>query len=219
MRRSSPVLLLALCLFAACGGGDRYRKIRVEIPAYSPLHLEQFEQAVFSGFLVGKETAGLDLNKELSEYFGPEFERKLHFKVTSQPVALAGDELFRKPDFWKSLAPGSARMLYVTGKAELTREIRKTILDTSKADREDPLLRQRGIAERTVFSLSLHLYLIRADSGEAILDRDFKETKAYSSTKQRADFAFYELAQRVKTKLFRPLLREERIQERYLLLK
>jgi hypothetical protein len=219
MRRNSPVLLFPLILLAACGGGDTYRKIRVELPAYSPLHPEQFEQAVFSGFLVGKEPEGLDLNEEISEYFGPEFERKLHFRVSMQPVALESEELFRKPDFWRSLKPESARVLYVTGKAELTREMRKAILNKAKTDPEDPLARQKGIAERTLFSLSLHLYLIRGDSGEVVLDRDFKETKTYTNPKQRADFAFYDLAQRIKTKLFRPILSEERMQERYLLLK
>jgi len=219
MRKNSPVLLCLLALLAACGGGDIYRKIRVELPAYSTLHPEQFEQVVFSGFLVAKEPDGLDLNKEIAEYFGPEFEKKLHFRVTIQRVALESEELFRKPDFWRSLAPGPGRALYVTGKAEFTRETRKAILGRTKADAEDPLAQQRGIVERTLFSLSLHLYLIRGDSGEVVLDRDFKESKAYTNLNQRADFAFYDLAQRVKTKLFRPILSEERMQERYLLLK
>jgi hypothetical protein len=220
MRKNSPILLCLLVLLAACRGGDTYRKIRVELPAYSTLHPEQFEQAIFSGFLVAKEPDGLDLNKEIAEYFGPDFEKKLHFRVTVQRVALESEELFRKPDFWRSLAPGPSRVLYVTGKAELTREMRKSILGKAKSDADDPLAQQRGgVAERTLFSLSLHLYLIRGDSGEVVLDRDFKETKAYTNPKQRADFAFYDLAQRVRTKLFRPILSEERMQERYLLLK
>jgi hypothetical protein len=219
MRKSSPVLLSLLAILAACGGGDIYRKIRVEIPAYSSLHPDEFEQVVFSGFLVAKEPEGLDLNKEISEYFGPEFERKLHFRVAVQRFALESEEVFRKPDFWRSLAPGPGRILYVTGKAEFARETRKAILGRTKTDAEDPLAQQRGIVERTLFSLSLHLYLIRGDSGEVVLDRDFKESKAYTNLKQRADFAFYELAQRIKAKLFRPILGEERMQERYLLLK
>ncbi len=219
MRKNSPGLLCLLALLAACGGGDAYRKIRVELPAYSSLHPDEFEQIVFSGFLVAGEPEGLDLNKQITEYFGSEFERKLHLRITVQRVALEGEEVFRKPDFWRSLAPGPGRALYVTGKAELTRETRKAILGRTKADAEDPLAQQRGIVERTLFSLSLHLYLIRGDSGEVVLDRDFKESKAYTNLKQRADFAFYELAQRVKTKLFRPILSEERMQERYLLLK
>jgi len=219
MRKNRPVLLSLLAILAACGGGDIYRKIRVEIPAYSSLHPDEFEQVVFSGFLVAKEPEGLDLNKEISEYFGPEFEKKLHFRVAVQRVALESEEVFRKPDFWRSLAPGPGRILYVTGKAEFARETRKAILGRTKTDAKDPLAQQRGIVERTLFTLNLHLILIRGDSGEVVLDRDFKESKAYTNLKQRADFAFYDLAQRVKIKLFRPILSEERMQERYLLLK
>jgi hypothetical protein len=219
MRKNSLALLGLLAFLTACSGGDVYRKIRVDLPAYSALHPEQFEQAVFSGFLVAKEPEGFDLNKEIVEYFSPDFERRLHFRVSVQPAALESEELFGKPDFWRSLAPGPGRLLYVTGKAELTRDTRKTILGRAKPDADEPMDKQSGISERTVFALNMHFYLIRGDSGEVVLDREFKETKAYDNPKQRADFAFYDLAQRIKTKLFRPLLSEERKQDRYLLLK
>jgi hypothetical protein len=219
MRKNSPVLFCLLAVLAACGRGNMYRKIKLEIPSYSPLQTKEFEHVVFSGFLVAKEPEGLDLNKEIVEYLAPEFEKKLGFRVTQEAIVLESEELFRKADFWKSLSGQAERRLYVTGKAELTREIRKTVLGRPRASEDDPLARQRGIAERTVFSLNLHVYLIRGDTGEVLLDRDFKETKAYASPNQRADFAFYELVQRAKTKLFRPMLSEERMQDRYLLLK
>jgi hypothetical protein len=219
MRKNSPALLLPLVLLAACRGGDIYRKIRVELPSYSTVHPEQFEQVVFSGFVVAKEPEGLDLNKEIIEYLSPEFEKKLNFRVTRQPVALESEGLFQKPDFWRSLAPEPGRALFVTGNAELTRDTRKAILGRPRADADDPLTQKSGIAERIVIVLSLHLYFIRGDSGEIVLERDFRETKVYANPKQRIDFAFYDLAQRIKAKLFRQILSEERIQERYLLLK
>lgn len=219
MRRDSALLLFSLTLLAACGGQPAYRQIRLEIPTYSPLHLEEFNQAVICGFLVVQEPAGIDLNKETSEYFRSEIQRKLHFQVMVQPVTLENEELFRKPDFWRSLAPGSSRVLYVTGRAQLTRERRKVVVDRDKEDVEDPFAPQKGIAERTIFSLDLHVYLIRADNGEVMFDRDFKETRAYVNPNQRTDFAFYDLVQRAKAKLFRPIMSEERMQERYLILR
>jgi hypothetical protein len=219
MRKNSPVFFCLLALLAACGRGDTYRKIKVEIPSYSPLQTKEFEHVVFSGFLVAQEPEGIDLDKEIVEYLAPEFEKKLGFRVTTRPAALESEELFKNPDFWKSLSGQPEPVLYVTGKAALSREIRKTVLGRPKASEDDPLTRQRGIVERTVFSLDLHVYLIRGDTGEVVLDRDFKETKAYSNPNQRADFAFYELAQRAKAKLFRPILSEERMQDRYLLTK
>jgi len=217
MRRNSPLLLFSLVLLAACGGQESYRKIRLEIPTYSPLHLEEFEKAVICGFLIGEKSAGIDLNKELSEYFRSEIQRKLHFQVVMQPLALESEDLFRKPDFWRSLAAGSGRALYVTGKAQMTRETRKAVISKDQEDIEDPFDRHKGIAERTIFSLNLQIYMISGDNGEVVFDRLFQETKAYVSPNQRADFAFFDLVQRAKAKLFRPIMSEGRIQERYLI--
>jgi hypothetical protein len=219
MRKNSRTLLILLALLAACRTGDTYRKIRVELPVYSPLRPEEFDQVIFSGFLIGQSPEGVDLNKELIEYLSPEFEKRLNFRVFVQPVALLSDEVFRQADFWRSLASGPGRSLYITGTAELTRETRKSILGRPRPDPDDPLAKQDAVAERALFALSVHLYLIRGDSGEILLEREFRETKAYPNIKQRADFAFYDLAQRIKGKLSRPLLSEERLQDRYLLLK
>lgn len=216
MRRNSLPLLLLLLFLTRCGG-DTYRKLRLELPAYSTFHPDEFQEVILTNFLIVNAPEGFDLDQELAAFFVPEFERKLSLPVTVQRVRLESEESIRRPDFWQALAPGSSRRLYVTGKAELTREIRKSILGMVPG--EDPLSPQRKIAERTLFSLSLHLFLIRGDNGEVLLDRDFKEIKTYASPDQRTDFAFHDLALRIKTKLFRPILNEERFQERYLLLK
>jgi hypothetical protein len=220
MRRNSALLVLAVTVLAACGSQPAYRQIRLEIPTYSPLQLEEFDDAVICGFRVGEGAAAIDLNKEITEYLRSEIQRKLPFqRVLVQPVALDSEEVFSQPEFWKSLAPGSVRVLYVTGKAQLTRETRKAVVERPKEDIEDPFDRQKAFTERTVFSLDLHIYLIRGDSGEVLFDRDFKETKTYVNPNQRADFAFYDLVQRAKAKLFRPIMSEGRMQERYLILK
>lgn len=216
MRRNSLPLLLLLLFLTSCGG-DTYRKVRLELPAYSTVHLDEFQEVILTNFLIANAPEGFDLNQELAAFFVPEFERKLSLPVTVQLVRLESEESIRRPDFWQALTAGSLRRFYVTGKAELTREIRKSIL--GEVPGEDPFSPRRKIAERTLFSLSLHLFLIRGDNGEVLLDRDFKETKTYSSSNQRTAFAFHDLALRIKTKLFRLILNEERIQERYLLLK
>ncbi|MFZ2052972.1 MAG: hypothetical protein WAU81_02135 [Candidatus Aminicenantales bacterium] len=216
MKRNSLAFLL-LPLFLMSCGGDTYRKVRLELPTYSTLHPDEFQGVILTNFLIVNAPEGFDLNRELAAFFVPEFERKLGLPVTVQPVRLESEESIRRPDFWQTLSPGSPRRLYVTGNAELTREIRKSIL--GEVPGEDPFSPQRKIAERILFSLSLHLFLVQGDNGEVLLDRDFKETKTYTSPKQRTDFAFHDLALRIKTKLFRLILNEERIQERYLLLK
>jgi hypothetical protein len=213
--RKNSLLLLVL-LLASCGGGTT-RKMKLEIPAYSAFHTEEFQEVVLTDFLIVSTPEGFDLNRELAAFFVPEFERKLGLPVAVPRVLPETEEAIRSPGFWQALAPGSPRRLCVAGKAELTREIRKSIL--GEVPGEDPFSPQRKVAERTLFSLSLHLFLVRGDNGEVLLDRDFKETKTYDQSGQRTDFAFHDLAMRIKDKLFRGILNEEKIQERYLLLK
>jgi hypothetical protein len=211
--RKNSLLLLAL-LLTACGG-DTARKIRLEIPADSPFHTEEFQGVIMTDFLIVSSPEGFDLNRELAAFFVPEFKRNLGLPVVVSHVLPENEESIRRPEFWRVLAPGAAPRLGIAGKAGFTREVRKSIL--GEVPGEDPFTPERKVAERTFFSLSLHLFLVRGDSGEVLFDRDFKETKTYPQPGQRADFAFYELAIRVKDKLFRRILNEGRIQERYLL--
>jgi hypothetical protein len=218
MRRNSAALAAALLLLAGCGG-DAYRKIKVDLPAYSPLKLEQYREVAVTNFLITKEFAGLDLNKELGAYFKQEFEKKFRGKVSSLPVSPDSQDVFQKPDFWKSQASSRSGLLLVTGAAQLSRETRKAVFDKDTDPREAARSPQRGISERAIFTLDISLYLIAAETGEILMKKEYKETKTYATPKQRADFAFYDLAQRVRQKLFRPILTEEQTQDRYLLAK
>jgi hypothetical protein len=59
--------------------------------------------------------------------------------------------------------------------------------------------------------------MIDAKTGEILYTRNFKQTKHYINPNQTAYFAFFDLIQIVKTKLFQAFLGEELLQERYLL--
>ncbi len=219
MRKNSLALLLSALLLAGCSGTVNYQKLRIEIPTYSSLDLDDFQEVAVTTFLVPKETAGVDLNKEVTEYFITELARKFKGKVMVRSIALDNEAVFKQPEFWKALSAGQSGLLFLTGKADLEKETRKSVLTRPGNPREAEFSPQRAIAERTVFTLDATIYLIRADSGEIVLSKDFKETRAYTNPKQRADFAFSDLVQRIKQKLFRPILSEERLEERYLLLK
>lgn len=216
---SAGVLGFVLLFGAACGATDTYRKIRVEIPAYSDFRLDQFRELAVATFLTGQETAGLDLDKEVGDYFAPEFKRKFHGRVTRRTVSLTNEDAFRNPEFWQSLEPQGEGVLFLTGKASFSRDTRKAVLSRPGDPRRDELTTQRSIAERTVFNLEMTVYLIRAADGGILFQKTFKETRTYSNPRQRPDFAFYDLIQRVRQKVFRPLFGEESLQERYLLVK
>ncbi len=212
--------MAAACLvfFLAACRSDVYRKLKVELPAYSPVKLEDFLEVVITPFLVADQPQGIDLNKEIADYLKPELERKFKGRVTLRQVPLESEETFKKPEYWQSLAASSNSLLVITGRATLTQETRKAILARPvRSLEQEPLSPQRSLDERRIFTLEVSLYLIKAETGETLLQRDFKETKSYTNPNQRTDFAFYDLIQRVKAKLFRLILGEERIQNRYLL--
>jgi hypothetical protein len=219
VKKNSLALFVSAFLLAGCGRSVNYQKLRIEIPTYSPIQLDDFQELAVTTFLIPKETAGMDLNKEVTEYFITELARKFKGKVVARSIALDNEAVFKQPEFWKALSAGESGLLFITGKANLEKETRKAVLSRPGNPREEEFSTQRTIAERTVFTLDASIYMIRADTGEIVLSRDFKETRAYTNPKQRADFAFSDLVQRIEQKLFRPILSEERIEERYLLLK
>ena len=105
----------------------------------------------------------------------------------------------------------------MTGSAEYTEETRKALLKKAKKRYEDPFPSQSRLEERKFFTLNVNLFLIDAQSGDALYKREFKETKAYDNPNQTAYFAFFDLVQQVKEKLLRTVLGAEQLQERYLI--
>lgn len=216
MKRSKLLLLLPLLFFVCCSVTN-YWKVRVEVPAKIVLDLNQYSNIVVADFLIQKEHKEFNLNQEIAKYFEEGLEQKFKGKVSSKKVSLDKEELFQDKDFWKSLIPGQEGTVILTGNVTYTQEIRKAILETRKKRDEDYYSRSQAIEERRFYTLDLSLYLIDTTTGEALYTRTFKETQGYNNPNQTAFFAFFDLMERVKTKLFQNLLGGARIQERYLI--
>jgi len=213
MKRSKLFLLLPL-LFLVCCSVTNYWKVRVEVPAKIVLDLNQYSNIVVTDFLIQKESKEFNLNQEIVKYFVEGLEQQFKGKVSSKKVSLDKEELFQDKDFWKSLFPDQEGTVILTGNATYTQEIRKAILETRKKRDEDFYSRSQAIEERRFYTLDLSLYLIDT---KTLYTRAFKETQGYNNPNQTAPFAFFDLVERVKGKLFQSLLGGERIQERYLI--
>ena len=216
MKRSKLLLLLPL-FFLVCCSVTNYWKVRVDIPAKIVLDLNQYSSIVVTDFLVQKEPKEFNLNQEIVKYFAVGLEQQFKGKVSSKKVSLEKEELFQDRDFWKSLFPDQEGTVILTGNASYTQEIRKAILETRKKRDEDFYSRSQAIEERRFYTLDLSLYLIDTTTGEALYTRTFKETQGYNNPNQTVPFAFFDLVEKVKGKLFQNLLGGVRIQERYLI--
>jgi len=159
----------------------------------------------------------MDINKEMKEYFSFEFGKKSDLSISTENLELTGTDVFEDKAFWKSVAAGSDQDLLFTGSIEYKSEIRKALVNEEKRQFEDPFPRDTELEQRQFYTLFFNLYLIDSKTGDTLYTRNFKETKNYINPNQTAYFAFFDLLQIVKTKLFRAFLGDDEIQERYLI--
>ncbi len=241
MRWSAWLLFFSFGMIGC--GSEMHQKIKLDIPAYSPLKLEEYKEIVLVPFLLEenkkeeapsakesgpsgpeeakakKEEQDWKAAAELVSYFASELRRRFPGQVRIYEAPLARADVIRSADYWPSLFPKATSTLIFTGHGRFQQEVRKAILYRTQLTEEDFLGPEKGLASRAVFTLELTLALINPTSGEILLERSFKENKTTPDLLYPGRFALFELSQRIKFYLFRALFGEERPQERYLLLK
>lgn len=209
-------LLPVLALFS-CSSGGQYWRVRVEMPRPVSFELQRFEEMVVTDFLVSKERLDFDLNKETTEYFVFEFGKNLQIPVSKAAVAPEGEETFEKNEFWTDIPTEHENAIIFTGTIDYKSEVRKALVDREKRQFEDPFPNKAGLEERKFFTLFFSLYLIDSKTGKTLYQKSFKETRNYQNPNQTAYFAYFDLIQSVKDKLFQAFLGEALLQERYLI--
>ncbi|MBN1223377.1 MAG: hypothetical protein JXB23_09010 [Candidatus Aminicenantes bacterium] len=218
LKRNRLFLLLMLVALCSCSGG-RHWKLKIEMPRSKSFELEKFRELIITDFFIKKERSDMDINKEMLEYLVFEFGKNSDILVSTRDLELADEDIFNNKEFWMAIPTESDSTILLTGSVEYKSEIRKALVDEEKRQFEDPFPRDTGLEQRQFFTLFFHLYLIDAKTGETLYTRNFKETKNYINPNQTAYFAFFDLLQIVKTKLFRAFLGDDQIQERYLITK
>jgi hypothetical protein len=217
-KKISLVFLLALVLHFSCASLN-YLKLNVELPGIATLDLDKFKEIVISDFLVEKETKGFDINQELVDFFSAELSRNFKRKITTKDISWEEKDIFQQEDFWKTLLPDPEEVLILTGSVQYSEEIRKAILEEYSGETAGFYPREKGLAQRKFYTLTLNLCLIEAETGEVLYTRDFKESRGYKNPKQTANFAFFDLLETVREKFFRNVLGEEKLEQRYLISK
>jgi hypothetical protein len=215
-KKINLAFLLVLVLHFSCASLN-YWKVKVELPEVASLNLDQFKELVVSNFLVEKETKDFNLNQELVDFFSEELVQHFKGKIRRQEISWGEKDIFQKEDFWKTLLPGSEETLILTGSVNYSEEIRKAILEDYSRESEEYFPSEKGLAQRKFYTLNLSLYLIEAKTGEILYTREFKESRGYKNPKQTANFAFFDLMEKVRAKFFSNILGEERVEQRYLI--
>ena len=144
----------------------------------------------------------------------PEFKGRL----STVPLAWTDAAMADNKDAWTRLLADPKGKLILSGRVQYAQDVRKALVAKDRRAIDDgPFAPEKPWSERKNFELKLDIYVIRADTGETLLKKDFLESVLVENRKQPAEFAFYDLLQRVRLKLFRLLFGTVRNQERYLL--
>jgi len=218
MKKNKLIYLGLILALSACTTTD-YWKLRIEIPRKVEVDLTGFNNIIVGPFLIKEKSGEIDLNKEIVEYFVGELERKVDKTILVTEIPLAKEEQLSSPDFWKSLDSDSEGTLYITGSALYTQETRKALIKKGRKRYEDPFENPAVLEERKFYNLDLALSMIDGRTGAPVFEREFKETKSYTNPNQTSYNAFFDLILMVKEKLFRSILGEGRLEERYLIIK
>lgn len=218
IKKSRVALFFVLIFFISCVSENKV-SIRIEAPGKIVLDLDRFSEIFVTDFLITSQAKGLDLNTEIIDYFSSELGNNFKGKISTKKITLEKEEVFKNEDFWKNLSADKKNTLFLTGNIQYKEEIRKAVIGRRKKDFEDPFQPERILSERRFYLLNLDLYFIDGKTGKALYKKSFKESRNYNNPEQTAYFAFFDLIKAVKEKLYRDLLGERRIQQRYLIIR
>ncbi|MFQ6082846.1 MAG: hypothetical protein ACE5WD_05750 [Candidatus Aminicenantia bacterium] len=201
-----------------CSPSSQY-KITLELSTPTKIDLSSYQEIILTSFRIDTTIKDIDFNKELIGFFSAEFKNNFEGDISEKKITWNEKNLIRDQQFWQTLTNTEIKAVFFTGQINFKQELRKAILgETRFRGASDFPGQERKLAERLFFTLNLDLYLIETQAGTIIYQKNFKESKGYKNIRQTPDFAFYNLLEIVKTKLFRDIIAHKKVEERYLIL-
>jgi len=191
--------------------------VQVEIPGIPVLPPGLFSEFVVTDFRDDAPSPGFALGRELQGYFTAELGRAFKGKVSRMELSRSGPDAAGDPAFWKQAGAGRGQAAFLTGSAKLAGQTRKA-LEKKKLPVDGPFnVDRRGLIEQRRWTLSVDLSVVSAATGETFYTQTFREERDYVDLDKPAEFAFAELADRIKARLFPALFGAPTVEERTLL--
>jgi hypothetical protein len=218
MRRNAWLLVLIVLWAASCALESQV-KMKIEIPAPPSVHLDPSQEIVLANFRMEKEAKEFDLPKSLTAYWKDEIAQTFKGRVSMADVVWQGTDQLNNKDFWKAALAEPKNRVLLTGLAQFGAEVRKALQGNQKGLKDSPFQPEKAWAERRNFSLKLDVVLISPETGDILFRNTYEESQNYDNMKQTAEFAFYDLVQKIRLRLFRALFGSEKVEQRYLLIR
>lgn len=192
--KAPAALLLALVCCAPTGCRSAAPvEVRIEMPGVAALPAGSFDEIVVADFRETDPLPDLAVGRELRDYLAAELGRAFR-----GPVARADptDEALSRP---------KGRAIVLSGSVALAGEVRKAV-DKSRVPLDGPFKTAgRGLVAKRRWTMTLDLVVRSAADGTTLFSRGFREERDYIDLEKPADFAFAELADRLRARLL-PLL-------------
>lgn len=197
---------VVLVLAAALAAGPACRAlapvpISLDMPGVSRVASGAFDEIVISSFRDDAPLADFQAGRELQAFLAAEFRRVFKGPVTMAANAPAGHD----------------RAILIAGSVRLASQVRKALQNTNVPVDGPFKTAGRGLIEQCHWTLTMDVSAVFAATGETLFHRAFEEARDYIDLEKPAEFAFSELAARVRAKLFSALLGTSTIESRTLL--
>jgi len=208
----------SLLLAAAACSAVSTAPTKIDIPAVPAVKLDGVGEIAIADFLVDTPSKEFEIGPAITQYFRDAMKPEFKGRLSVVPLAWTDAAMAGNKDAWTRVLADPKGKLILSGRIQYAQDVRKALVSKDRRAIDDgPFAPEKPWAERKNFELKLDIYLVRAETGEMLLKKDFLESVIVENRKQPAEFAFYDLLRRVRLKLFRLLFGTVRNQERYLL--
>ncbi len=215
--KSRGSIIVAISLAAAACFSPSPVPVKVEMPGVSVFPPGLFSEIIVTDFRDDVPSPDFAVGRELQGYLAAELGRSFKGTVSRLDLSRDGKAVADDPAFWKRTAGGREQAIFLAGSAGLVGQTRKA-LEKNKLPVDGPFnIDRRGLIEQRRWTLSFDISVISAATGETLYQTTFREERDYIDLEKPAEFAFAELAARVRDRLFPILFGAPTLEERTLL--
>jgi hypothetical protein len=213
---AGAALLLATVLPATAGG---WETVQIELPVPPKLDTTGLQTILVASF-VTNEHPTIDLNREITRFMRRVLESGTRFEIIDvRPPAIPEqplDELLANDVFWKKLGRDFGADLIVSGR--LLYETR----DRSGFVQEDVInpttqqkVRRTRYAEREEYLLEMNVFFFKGDNGAFLYEDTFKDNALLEGGQYDALQVLYDLIDGIRREVLGILIRQTRVEPRY----
>jgi len=191
--------------------------VKVEMPGVSAFPPGLFNEIIVTDFRDDVPSPDFALGRELQGYLATELGRSFKGTVSRMDLSRDGEAVADEPAFWQRAAAGREQAVFLTGSAGLVGQTLKA-LEKKKLPVDGPFnVDRRGLIEQRRWTLSVDISVVSAATGGILYQTTFREDRDYTDLDKPAEFAFDELAARLRARLFPVLFGTPTIEDRTLL--